>query len=345
MSQKGVGSGLRDSCWRSLLRLSEAVRKCAEPVGFGSFSFGGREEVSLNSLLEPHPGSYTIAVALGIGRRFLGSRKDLPQFCVEDFIRVLSRNGGSIPEEAGALVRSYLPYCFGSVYARKRGRSFAVAHLAQSLDGRIATPAGDSNWIGSPGNLVHAHRMRALSDAVLIGSRTLKRDRPQLTVRHVQGNNPRRIILGSGFDGIERLSPSELNPVLFLGAENGLHAEGLRCLDLPRVKGFIPTPSILDALYRLGIFSVFIEGGGITVSRFLEEKTIDILQLHISTMIIGSGISSFSLPAVRDISSSLHFQSHIYVPVDDGVMLIAVPGQTRKEEVGFEDRKSLLARS
>ena len=100
---------------------------------------------------------------------------------------------------------------------RRLGRAFAVSHFAQSLDGRIATLAGDSKRIGSPSNLVHAHRMRALSDGVLIGSRTLRRDRPRLTVRHVAGAQPARIVLASSDEGIDALAGIEGGPVYVVG--------------------------------------------------------------------------------------------------------------------------------
>ncbi len=323
MSPKRLGLGLVDSCWRSLLRLAGAARQCAEPVEFGSFRFGDGDEGSLNSFLQPRPGSHTVSFTLGRNNRRLFPPTDTPRFHIDDFIRVSYARGSGLPLGVRTLIQGYLPYCFGSVYARKWGRAFAVTHLAQSLDGKIATLSGDSNWIGSRGNFLHAHRMRALCDSVLIGSKTLRRDHPQLTVRHVRGDNPKRIVLGSSGEGIESLTPSRADPVLLIGTENGSLNEGVRTLPLPRDNGFIPTLTILKALFDLGIYSVYIEGGGLTASRFLEENMVDVLQLHISPMIIGSGVSSFSLPPAQDISSSVHFRSHYFVRVDDAVMLIA----------------------
>ncbi|MEO0604067.1 MAG: RibD family protein, partial [Myxococcota bacterium] len=74
-------------------------------------------------------------------------------------------------------------------------RPYVVAHLAQSLDGCIALPAGESQWISGHEDLVHTHRLRALCDAVLVGARTVVHDDPQLTVRHVEGPHPLRVVL------------------------------------------------------------------------------------------------------------------------------------------------------
>ncbi|NBQ36062.1 MAG: RibD family protein, partial [Synechococcus sp.] len=74
--------------------------------------------------------------------------------------------------------------------------------VAQSLDGRIATSTGDSQWISGHANLRWVHRVRAAFDAVLVGAGTARVDDPQLTVRHVQGRHPRRIVL----DGNNNLS-------------------------------------------------------------------------------------------------------------------------------------------
>ena len=80
---------------------------------------------------------------------------------------------------------------------------FVVAHLGQSLDGRIAAANGASRWVTGEQDIVHNHRMRALFDAVVVGAGTVRHDDPQLTVRAVPGPHPVRVVL----DTQRRLGP------------------------------------------------------------------------------------------------------------------------------------------
>src|SRR5213083_1641814 len=97
-----------------------------------------------------------------------------------------------------AVIDLYLPICSATA-----ARPITVGHLGQSLDGFIATHAGESRWVTGPENMVHMHRMRALCDAVIVGAGTVAADDPQLTTRLVDGPNPIRVVL----DPTRRLEP------------------------------------------------------------------------------------------------------------------------------------------
>ncbi len=91
--------------------------------------------------------------------------------------------------EVAASLRPYLAH-------RRRGRPWVVLKLAATLDGRIAAPDGSSRWITGPAARVDAHRLRAESDAILVGAGTVRADDPALTVRDVPGRDPLRVVLG-----------------------------------------------------------------------------------------------------------------------------------------------------
>jgi diaminohydroxyphosphoribosylaminopyrimidine deaminase/5-amino-6-(5-phosphoribosylamino)uracil reductase len=92
------------------------------------------------------------------------------------------RASTSLPDDVAVQLDLYLPYCFS------RPPGLAVAHIGQSLDGRIATENGESRWITGEADLLHCHRMRAIADAVLVGAHTVRADDPQLTVRRCAGD-------------------------------------------------------------------------------------------------------------------------------------------------------------
>src|SRR5262245_16138801 len=92
-----------------------------------------------------------------------------------------------------AVVELYLPIC-----SAVASRPITIGHLGQSLDGFIATLAGESRWVTGQENLLHMHRLRALCDAVVVGAGPVAADDPQLTTRLVPGPNPLRVVLDPG---------------------------------------------------------------------------------------------------------------------------------------------------
>lgn len=243
-----------------------------------------------------------------------------------DILDYRLEQAGSMPEQQLLLLNQYLPYCFLSHYARLKGRAIAVAHFAQSLDGKIATGIGDSRWIGNEANLEHAHRMRALCDGILIGRNTLKNDRPQLTVRRVEGPNPVRIVIGSRIEDCSSLlkaSPDDI--ILFQKAETDIDKEEVRQILFPEAPAFIPCEGILKKLYEEGINSVLVEGGAKTTSRFLQENLLDILQLHLAPIVLGSGRDSFQLPEIRKIDAAIGFKKFFFQQVANTFMFVGQP--------------------
>jgi riboflavin-specific deaminase-like protein len=205
------------------------------------------------------------------------------------------------PEAVRAMLDLYAPLC--------TPRPLVVAQLGQSLDGQIATAAGDSYYVTGPDNVRHVHRLRALSAAVVVGAGTVARDDPQLTVRHVPGVNPVRVVL----DPLARLD--ERRRVFTDGAAPTLvvHAEGLAArapgmseiLHVPADAGRLKLDVLLALLRERGLPAVLVEGGGSTVSRFLEAGLLDRLHIAIAPLVVGNGRRGLTLPARERIAECL----------------------------------------
>jgi riboflavin-specific deaminase-like protein len=201
-----------------------------------------------------------------------------------------------LPDDVAAQLDLYLPCC------HSHPRGFVVAHVGQSLDGHIATESGDSRWVTGEADLLHCHRMRALADAVLVGARTVCADDPQLTVRRCAGSNPIRIVIDpelrlSGRHTVFRDSAAMTLIIATQGHCNSWsEAHGSEIIGVPRVDDALDVLAIREALWQRGLSMVFIEGGGITISRFLEAGCLDRLQITIAPIIIGSGRPGIAFP-------------------------------------------------
>ena len=97
-----------------------------------------------------------------------------------------------VGEGAAEVAAQLAPY----LKHRRTGRPYVVLKMAASVDGRTAAPDGSSQWITGPDARADAHRMRAESDAVIVGANTVRTDDPALTVRDAEGDDPLRVVLG-----------------------------------------------------------------------------------------------------------------------------------------------------
>jgi diaminohydroxyphosphoribosylaminopyrimidine deaminase / 5-amino-6-(5-phosphoribosylamino)uracil reductase len=203
--------------------------------------------------------------------------------------------------EAEMLADRYLPLCLA-------GPHVTFAQLGQSLDGFIATRTGDADYVTGEEDRLHLHRLRALADAVVVGAGTAVADDPQLTVRACPGANPVRVVL----DPHDRVPPGHRvftdgsAPTLWVvgeGSDRSKSApDGVDVLTLPDSDAFAPG-RLVQALARRGLGRVLIEGGGVTVSRFLHEQALHRLYVTVAPVLLGDGVPGLRFagtPVMRD---------------------------------------------
>ncbi|MGJ7483766.1 RibD family protein [Variovorax sp. LT2P21] len=176
---------------------------------------------------------------------------------------------------------------------------WTIGQLGQSLDGCIATHLGDSCFVNGPEGLVHLHRLRALCDAVIVGAGTVCLDNPQLTTRRVPGDNPTRVVLDPSLrvPAEARVFTDGQAPTLLVcdvahraRAEGRLGAQ--RVVALPRHAALgnrLSLPDVVGALRARGLRLLFVEGGGVTVSQFVQQHCLDRLHLIVAPVVIGAG--------------------------------------------------------
>lgn len=232
-------------------------------------------------------------------------------------LRRFNRNPGSEPHSiAGArdanpavarLFELYLPFCMTAA-----GPPPVIGHLGQSLDGKIATESGNSRFINSAPNILHLHRMRALVDGILVGAGTVAADDPQLTVRLCEGPSPTRIVIDTNrrLRDNHRLFNDGAAPTLVVCAQDRLktgstHIGRAELLGVPRSDDWIDVQALLSALAARGVRSLLVEGGGVTISRFLRAGALSRLQITIAPVIIGSGRPGVVLPAIARMDEAL----------------------------------------
>lgn len=182
-----------------------------------------------------------------------------------------------------------------------------VAQIGQSLDGRIATVSGDAQDVSGPDGLAHLHRMRALSDAVVVGVKTALHDNPSLTVRLVQGTSPARVVIdpdGRLPDDLKLLADDGVRRVIIQAVDRP-RAQGVEVIKLERCAGgWISPRDIVTALAGLGLNRLLVEGGGITIAKFLEADLLTRLHVAIAPLIIGAGPQGLTTSPVATLAQA-----------------------------------------
>jgi diaminohydroxyphosphoribosylaminopyrimidine deaminase/5-amino-6-(5-phosphoribosylamino)uracil reductase len=231
---------------------------------------------------------------------------------------------------ATAARRSLGPY----LHHRHTGRAWCVLKTAMSLDGRTATADGSSRWITGAAARADAHRLRAESQAVVVGAGTALADAPSLTARDVDppvDRQPLRVLL----DSRGRVPPAgplfdpALAPTLVIttdgatpAAVDGWRAAGAKVEAVPAAPGGVDLEAMLDLLGRHDVVQALVEGGATVHGSLLAAGLVDSVVAYVAPKVLGpSALPAFAQRGIGTLADVPSWQLVSATPLGDDVRI------------------------
>lgn len=240
-------------------------------------------------------------IASGIGRIVIGSIDPSPG----EGPAVLDRLAAAGIEVEHGVAKTLCDERIAGFRSRvEQGRPRVTLKLATSLDGRIAAADGSSRWVTGPGARRDGHRLRAESDAVLVGSGTVLADDPLLTVRlrGWSGSQPLRIVLDADgkvpaeraiFDRSARTIVATTAKSVGSANRDDWHRVA-EILEVPAHDGRVDLRALLAELGTRGINDLLVEGGATLAGAFVEARLVDRFVVYVAPKLLGA----HGLPAI-----------------------------------------------
>lgn len=205
-----------------------------------------------------------------------------------------------LEQEATFLNRAFFHYI-------RYGLPYVTLKAATTLDGRMASTTGDSQWISSESSRREVHLLRHTHDAILVGSETVLRDNPFLTTRLPHGGkNPIRIILDRQLRTPETahlVTDGAAETIIFTreNSEKGAYLSAYSNVSIESIPTDLPfLPTVLQRLATRGLMTLLVEGGSRIHSSFIDEELADELILYMAPKALGNGAAIFE-------QGNLHF--------------------------------------
>lgn len=232
---------------------------------------------------------------------------------------------GVLEDDARRLVAPYLKLV-------ETGRPWVIAKWAMTLDGKIATSNGDSQWISNEASRARVHRLRGRVDAVIVGAGTLVADDPLLTARPAGPRTPLRIVIaGDRPLPLDRKlwSTPDDGAVLVAVGEGYPTTYAMQLRDLG-VEVLTATPAqLLDELGRRRLTNVIVEGGGKLFGQFFEEQLVDEVWTFIAPKLIGgTGSAPVAGEGVALMRDAMTFAEVTHESIDGDLL---IRGRTKLE--------------
>ncbi|MFQ5864445.1 MAG: bifunctional diaminohydroxyphosphoribosylaminopyrimidine deaminase/5-amino-6-(5-phosphoribosylamino)uracil reductase RibD [bacterium] len=232
---------------------------------------------------------------------------------------------GVLENECRALNEAYFKHVV-------TGLPLTTLKIAQTLDGKIATNAGNSQWITSKQARRYVHKMRSKHDAVLVGIGTVLSDDPNLTVRLVKGVNPKRVVLDSNLriSLNARLLSGPLAYKTIIATTLNASWEKIKSIEErgatvwvieSNSEGRVDLATLWKKLGQEGIASVLVEGGSQVFSACLKSKLVDKIAVFIAPKILGDGLSAVQHLEIESLDHSINLIDFRKEQIGDDVLL------------------------
>jgi diaminohydroxyphosphoribosylaminopyrimidine deaminase/5-amino-6-(5-phosphoribosylamino)uracil reductase len=191
-------------------------------------------------------------------------------------------------------------------HRQRSGLPFVHLKLASTLDGRIAMPDGQSQWITGEAARAHAHQLRAEHAAIAIGAGTLRTDNPRLTVR---------------LPGFERQQPQRI--IFSRSGKLPADAHVFTDADAARTRVFAgtPLPEALAMLAEDGVCNLLLEGGAGLAASFLQAGLVQRVSHYLNPSYLGDGLPALAGYGLTELSHRLHLKHVEYSPLGDDLVL------------------------
>ena len=224
------------------------------------------------------------------------------------------------------------------IHHQTYGRPFITLKIAQTADGFIAAADGESQWISGEQSRKLVHKWRSEYDAVLVGRATAMADNPSLTVRHVSGRQPKRIVIDGPYELPKELNlfsdkfedktivlthnrdkaATDADPMLKVMQQNYFRGE---VVIVPQVEGHTDLRYAFKQLGEMGITSILVEGGRELSSALIKEGLVDKLELFIAPKLLGAGTRSVLNIGINKMSEIAELKDISWTKVGQDMLL------------------------
>ncbi|MDR4505140.1 MAG: bifunctional diaminohydroxyphosphoribosylaminopyrimidine deaminase/5-amino-6-(5-phosphoribosylamino)uracil reductase RibD [Candidatus Scalindua sp.] len=310
--KKIIGQGYHKRCGDFHAEIN-AINNTRKSVGGSTFyitlepcSHFGRTPPCVDTLIKNNP-----------KRVVVGSVDPNPRVCGKG-IKILQSHG--IRVDVGILESECLQLNEHYVKHITSGIPYVTVKYAQTLDGRIATKSGNSQWISSEPSRKYVHRLRRIHDSIMVGRKTITTDDPRLTVRHVKGKNPLRVIVDTRLRIPLKsfvLKDAAANQTIIATTQEAssrkvaaIEKLGAEVLIVKRdLHGGVNLRCLLRELGKRDIISVMVEGGSELITSLLGADLVDKMIIPIAPKIIGEGLEAIGNLSINTIKDAITFSS------------------------------------